>query len=289
MQVWTIEFAGVEGSRRLRIAIEEQIARLAQRYDAIESCHVVATGPQAGKRPGLFELEIRLTLADGRVLVIGRTRGIKEQYSDIDFAIWDTFRRARRRARDHLRGRSGKAGQRTSGGAARAPGADAILPAAADAQSDTSSAEAPVEATIFPQQAGSPAEPAKTTIAAAVLPDADEPAGEVASPAPALEASGDIAEPALAAEAAAEPSPTAPADAAESEPTEAEPVSNLNPLFVALAVGTAFTAAAALNASATWARLLKGAAEGTGASTGASEDDCDSPHEAGGEQHAGDR
>lgn len=274
MQTWMIDFQGIDGSRRLRAAIEERIAELARHHEAIATCQVVAKGPQAGKRSGLHLVDIHLTLIDGRELNIGRSPRIDKRYAELDFAINDTFRRARRRLKDHLSGRPGEI-SRESGTPAPAPtpGADPAVPVTAGAQSGPASADAAVEATSSPPEAGSPIEPPTAMVSDAV-PNQGAATPDI-SPAPlASETAATVAdEPALAAEPTVEPpaEPTA-EPAAETASAEAmaaaavapEQATNLSPLFMALAVGTALTAAATLNASAIWARLFKDAAEGKG-------------------------
>jgi hypothetical protein len=337
MQNWKIDFHGVEGTRRLRSAIEERIAELAQSYEAIETCRVVATGPKASKRQGLYEVDIGFTLVDGRDLNIGRGRGTDKRYEDIGFAIDDTFRRARRRLRDHLRGGAGKRGHskdRTPAPApAPAPEPESAVAIAASPQSASAPAEAADSATIPPSATDSRAEFSEAIVSDDVLRYQDELTRDTGAEPLVAETVATVGEePALAADAAVGPAPaetaaaeTAPAEvaaaeaaqaevaAAEAAPAEAAPTENahaevaaetapaeaaaaaavaleqatsLSPLLVAIAFGTALTAAATLNAAATWARLLKGAVEGESDADDNSDENSEAQRDAGGDRPA---
>jgi hypothetical protein len=316
MQNWKIDFHGVEGTRRLRSAIEERIAELAQSYEAIETCRVVATGPKASKRQGLYEIDIGFTLVDGRDLNIGRGRGTDKRYEDIGFAIDDTFRRARRRLRDHLRGGTGKRGHskdRTPA-TAPAPELESAVAIAASPQSASPPAEAADSATIPPSATDSRAEFSEAIVSDDVLRDQDELTRDTGPEPLVAETVANVGEePALAADAAVGPAPaetaaaeTAPAEvaaaeaaqaevaAAEAAPAEAaaaaavalEQATSLSPLLVAIAFGTALTAAATLNAAATWARLLKDAVEGESDADDNSGENSEAQRDAGGDRPA---
>jgi hypothetical protein len=325
MQTWKIDFHGMEGTRRLRSAIEERIAELAQSYEAIETCRVVATGPKASKRQGLYEVDIGFTLVDGRDLNIGRGRDTDKRYDDIGFAIDDTFRRARRRLRDHLRGGTGKRGHskdRTPA-PATAPEPESAVAIAASPQSASAPAEAADSATIPPSATDSRAEFSEATVSDDVLRDQDELTRDTGPEPLVPETVATVGEePALAAHAAVGPAPaetaaaeTAPAEvaAAEAAPAEAAPTENahaevaaetapaepaaaaavaleqatsLSPLLVAIAFGTALTAAATLNVTATWARLLKDAVEGESDADDNSDENSEAQRDAGGDRPA---
>jgi cold shock CspA family protein len=53
-------------------------------------------------------VNIRLALPSGREVNVARTAQQDERYTDIDFAINDTFKRARRRLQDHVRRMQGQ-------------------------------------------------------------------------------------------------------------------------------------------------------------------------------------
>ena len=75
------------------------------------ACRVVVKGPGAHHRTGLYEINIRIALPDGREVNIARTPQADERYADLPFAINDTFRRARRRLQDHVRRMQGQVKQ----------------------------------------------------------------------------------------------------------------------------------------------------------------------------------
>jgi len=50
---------------------------------------------------GLYELNIRLALPEGREVNIDRTAIADERHSDLSFAINDAFKRARRKLQDN--------------------------------------------------------------------------------------------------------------------------------------------------------------------------------------------
>lgn len=304
MQNWTIDFQGMDGTRKLRGTIEERLAELAQRHGATSTCRVIVKGPQASKRSKQYELEIHLTLADGSDIKIGRSQRNDSRYEEVGFAIDDTFRRARRRLKDHFRGRAVKSKQLKSTGPAppaAAPSVDAFVSDAANQKESSIPAEAAGSTTTLPPASDSPAELPEAVVSDDALSARDELTSDVGQEPMAAEvvadeteepafqpdaaadqrdeltrdvgqgpmaaevAANETEEPALARDAAADlPAGTASesADGAVSPSAEPGQAPNLNPLFVALAVGTALTAAATLNASANWARLLKNVAEG---------------------------
>jgi cold shock CspA family protein/ribosome-associated translation inhibitor RaiA len=106
-----IDFQGMQGTPAVRESIEEHVAKLEQRYGRITACRVVIKGPGAHHRTGLCEINIRLALPDGREVNIARTPQADERYSDLPFAVNDTFRRARRRLQDHVRRMQGQVKQ----------------------------------------------------------------------------------------------------------------------------------------------------------------------------------
>ena len=99
-----IDFQGMEPSEDLRARIEEHIARLEDRYGRITACRVVVKGPGGRHQTGgLYEFNIWLALPDGREVAIERTPHLDERFQNLDFALNDTFKRARRRLQDQVR------------------------------------------------------------------------------------------------------------------------------------------------------------------------------------------
>jgi cold shock CspA family protein len=63
---------------------------------------------------GLYEVNIRLALPNGREVDIGRTPRADERQADLSFAINDAFKHARRRLQDHVRRLQGQVKQHES-------------------------------------------------------------------------------------------------------------------------------------------------------------------------------
>lgn len=98
-----IDFQGMRGSPKLRAKIEEHVAELETRFGRIVSCRVVIKAPGGHHRTGLHEVHIRLKLPNGREVNVRRLSHDDERYTDLDFALNDTFKRARRRLQDQVR------------------------------------------------------------------------------------------------------------------------------------------------------------------------------------------
>lgn len=99
-----IDLQGIDASQMARTSIEKHIADLEQRFGRITACRAVLKGPGGHHQTGgLYEVNIRLALPDGREVNVARTPRADERYSDLDFAINDTFKRARRRLQDAVR------------------------------------------------------------------------------------------------------------------------------------------------------------------------------------------
>jgi cold shock CspA family protein len=80
------------------------VAHLEQRYGRVTSCRVALKGPSGHhQNGGLYQVNIRLALPNGRQVNIGRTAQADERYADLTFDINDAFKRARRRLQDHVR------------------------------------------------------------------------------------------------------------------------------------------------------------------------------------------
>lgn len=107
-----IEFQDQDVSPAIRAAIADHIAALEQRYGRVTACRVVLKGPgQHHRSGGLYEVNIRLTLPDGREVDISRTPQNDERHADLPFAINDAFKRARRRLQDQVRRMQGQVHQ----------------------------------------------------------------------------------------------------------------------------------------------------------------------------------
>lgn len=99
-----IDFQGMQPEQRLRNAIDTHVAALEKRFGRVTACRVVLKGPGGHHRTGgLYEVNIHLSLPDGRDVDIARTASADERHADVDFAINDAFKRARRRLQDEVR------------------------------------------------------------------------------------------------------------------------------------------------------------------------------------------
>ena len=104
-----IDFQGIEPSESVRQTIAAHIAGLEQRYGRLTACRVVLEGPGGHHRTGgLYEVNIRLALPDGREVDVGRTATADERHADLDFAVNNAFKRARRRLQDKVRRMQGQ-------------------------------------------------------------------------------------------------------------------------------------------------------------------------------------
>lgn len=99
-----IDFQGMEPVDGLRASIIEHIAKLEQRFGRITACRVVLKAPGERHRTGgLYEVNVKLALPNGREVEIARTAPADERHGDVSFAINDAFKRARRRLQDQVR------------------------------------------------------------------------------------------------------------------------------------------------------------------------------------------
>jgi len=99
-----IDFQGMAARPDIQDAIEKHVAQLEQRYGRVTACRVVLKAPGGHHQTGgLYEVNIRLALPDGREVDVGRTATKDERHSDLTFALNDAFKRARRRLQDHVR------------------------------------------------------------------------------------------------------------------------------------------------------------------------------------------
>jgi cold shock CspA family protein/ribosome-associated translation inhibitor RaiA len=87
-----------------REMISRQVEKLEHRYGRVTACRIVVKGPGARHQTGgLYDINIRLALPEGREVNVGRTAKADERHSDLAFAINDAFKRARRQLQDHAR------------------------------------------------------------------------------------------------------------------------------------------------------------------------------------------
>ncbi len=99
-----IDFQGMNAEEKVRGTVLKHVAVLDQRFGRITACRVVIKAPSDRHRTGgLYEINIRLSLPQGREVDIGRTATADERHADLAFAMNDAFKRARRRLRDQSR------------------------------------------------------------------------------------------------------------------------------------------------------------------------------------------
>lgn len=104
-----IEFQGTDASPALRTTIEGHVKELENRFGRITGCLVVVKAPSRRHRTGgLFEINVHLSLPNGREVKVSRTPQDDERHADADFAIADAFKRAGRQLQDHVRRLQGK-------------------------------------------------------------------------------------------------------------------------------------------------------------------------------------
>ena len=99
-----IDFQGMNPSELLRGRVLKHVAGLEQRFGRITACRVTIKAPSEHHHSGgLYEINIRLSLPQGREVDVGRTATSDERHADPDFAVNDAFKRARRRLQDQCR------------------------------------------------------------------------------------------------------------------------------------------------------------------------------------------
>jgi cold shock CspA family protein/ribosome-associated translation inhibitor RaiA len=107
-----IDFQGLEAKPELRSAIDKHVAQLEERFGRVTAGRVMLKGPGGRHRTGgLYEINIHLSLPDGREVNIGRTPQADERYGDLTFALNDAFKRARRQLQDQVRKLQGQVKQ----------------------------------------------------------------------------------------------------------------------------------------------------------------------------------
>lgn len=99
-----IDFQGMDAKPEIRSAIVKHVAQLEERFGRVTAGRVVLKAPGNRHRTGgLYEINLRLALPEGREVNIGRTPREDERHSDLNYAINDAFKRARRQLEDQVR------------------------------------------------------------------------------------------------------------------------------------------------------------------------------------------
>lgn len=103
-----LDFQGFDAKPDVRSAVDHHIAQLEERFGRVTSGRVVLKGPGGHHRSGgLYEINIRLALPEGREVNIGRTPPSDGRHADLSFALNDAFKRARRQLQDQVDRMSG--------------------------------------------------------------------------------------------------------------------------------------------------------------------------------------
>src|SRR5664279_438863 len=98
-----IDFQGMDARPKIRSVIAEHVNELERQYGRATACRVVLKAPGGHHRTGgLYEVNIRLALPNGREVNVDRTAPADERHSDLTFAINDAFKRARRQLQDQV-------------------------------------------------------------------------------------------------------------------------------------------------------------------------------------------
>jgi cold shock CspA family protein len=99
-----IDFQGMAANAGVRDTIAKHVAQLEERFGRITAGRVVLKAPgEHHHTGGLYEVNIRLALPEGREVNIDHTAQNDERHSDLAFAINDAFKRARRQLQDQVR------------------------------------------------------------------------------------------------------------------------------------------------------------------------------------------
>ena len=99
-----IDFQGMTANAGVRDSIVKHVKQLEERFGRITAGRVVVKGPGGHHRKGgLYEINIRLALPEGRKVIVDHIAQNDERYSDLNFSINDTFKRARRQLQDQVR------------------------------------------------------------------------------------------------------------------------------------------------------------------------------------------
>ncbi len=104
-----LDFEGMNADASIRESVDKHIEKLEERFGRVTACRVVVKAPgERHRNGGLYEINIRLSLPQGREVDIGRTPKQDERHADLGFALNDAFKRARRRLQDHARRMQGR-------------------------------------------------------------------------------------------------------------------------------------------------------------------------------------
>jgi hypothetical protein len=98
-----LDFQGMDARPDVRGLVDKQVALLEERFGRVTAGRVVLKAPGGHHRSGgLYEINIRLALPEGREVNVARTPSEDERHADLAFAINDAFKRARRQLQDEV-------------------------------------------------------------------------------------------------------------------------------------------------------------------------------------------
>lgn len=98
------DFQGMQPAERVRQAANGYISELEDRFGRITACRIVVKAPGKHHRTGEpYEINIHLTLPNGKEVNVSRTSHLDERQADLTFALHDAFKRARRQLQDQVR------------------------------------------------------------------------------------------------------------------------------------------------------------------------------------------
>jgi cold shock CspA family protein/ribosome-associated translation inhibitor RaiA len=99
-----IDFQGMDATPEVRGAIAKHVGQFEERFGRLTAVRVVVKAPSGHHRTGgLYEINIRLGLPEGRDVNIDRTPQNDERYADLNFALNDAFKRALRQLQGQVR------------------------------------------------------------------------------------------------------------------------------------------------------------------------------------------
>jgi len=98
-----IDFQGMDATADVRKSIAQHVEELEERFGRVTAGRVALRAPSAHHRSGgLYEVNIRLALPNGREVNVDRTAQEDPRHADVKFAINDAFKRARRQLQDQV-------------------------------------------------------------------------------------------------------------------------------------------------------------------------------------------
>jgi ribosome-associated translation inhibitor RaiA len=104
-----ISFQGSEASDALRDLITEHVGALEQLHGRLTACHVVIQVPDRHHRTGgLYSVNIHMTLPGGIDINVDHTPQADERFANPQFAVNDSFRRAKRLLKEHVHKQRGE-------------------------------------------------------------------------------------------------------------------------------------------------------------------------------------